>query len=228
MSCGRPLHGVEVAIVDPASCASLPEGRIGEIWTSGASTCRGYWNDPERSRDVFGAVRIDDPDRERRYLRTGDLGFLHEGELFVCGRIKDLIIMRGVNYYPQDIEAIAEAASSKLRPGCVAAFDAPAEDGERLIVAAEVKTSKDLPDPAEIARAIRARYYVEPDTILLVPHGAVPKTTSGKLSRSAARQAWLDGTLPVLTSYSGAREGPVSEEPAGLRRGFGISSSCTT
>jgi thioester reductase-like protein len=218
MSCGRPLQGVEVRIVDPDTRSTLGEHRIGEIWTSGASTCSGYWNRPELSREVFGALRADDPDG-RGHLRTGDLGFFHEGELYVCGRIKDIIIIRGVNYYPQDIEAIVERCSKGIRAGRTVAFDA-GEDGSGLVVLIEVKDRVDLPDAAEIARAIRTQYYIEPHTIAFVPHRAIPKTTSGKLSRNRAKQEWQAGALRVIATYHGERDREPAGEPTGLRQRF--------
>jgi thioester reductase-like protein len=212
VSCGRPLDGIDVRIVEPDSSAVLGDDRIGEIWVGGASRCQGYWKRPELSREVFGGGGTDT-------LRTGDLGFLHEGELYVCGRIKDLIIIRGVNYYPQDIETIVEAASPKIRTGCVVAFDA-GEEGESLVVLAEVKRGGDLPDPAEIARAIRKQYYVLPHTIAFVPHKAIPKTTSGKLSRGRARELWVNGEFTVLARYAGARGHEAQGEPSDLKARF--------
>ncbi len=219
MSCGKPLAGIDVRIVDAETRMTLGEDRIGEIWTSGKSTCGGYWNRPELNRVVFDAVRADDPAGRRGYLRTGDLGFFHGGELFVCGRIKDLIIIRGVNYYPQDIEIIVESCSKKIRTGCTVAFDA-GEDGDSLVVLTEVRNPKDLPDPAQIARAIRTQYYVEPHTIAFVPHKAIPKTTSGKLSRSRARQDWLNGELPIIASYVSARDQEPAGDATGVRQRF--------
>ncbi len=219
VSCGRPLAGVRVDIVDPESCAPLADEAIGEIWLAGQSRCEGYWRRTELSRQVFGGVLAGDSQDGHAYLRTGDLGFRHEGELYVCGRIKDLIIIRGVNYYPQDIETIAEASSPKLRTGCVVAFDA-GEDGCSLVVVAEVKSPRDLPDPVAIARAIRTQYYVEPETIAFVPHGAIPKTTSGKLSRSRARESWLDGTLSIIASHSSARGREAAGDMRGLKERF--------
>ena len=219
VSCGRPLHGIVVKIVDPESRGSLGEDRIGEVWLSGASRCQGYWGRPELSQEVFGCVVADDPNDAEGYLRTGDLGFLHEGELYICGRIKDLIIIRGVNYFPQDIETIVEASSPKIRTGCVVAFDA-GEDGDSLVVLAEVKRGKDLPDPVAIARAIRTQYYVEPHTIAFVPHKSIPKTTSGKLSRRRARESWLNGEFDVIARHLGARGLGVADDPSGLKDRF--------
>ena len=219
MSCGKPLEGVFVRIVDPDTRGALGENRIGEIWTSGPSTCSGYWNRPELNAEVFDARLASDREGRRGYLRTGDLGFFHEGELYVCGRIKDIIIIRGVNYYPQDIEAIVESASKKIRAGRTVAFDA-GEEGEGLVVLVEVKDPADLPDPVEIARAIRTQYYVEPHAIVFVPHRAIPKTTSGKLSRSRAKQSWQDGQLRVIACYRGERDREPGPEQNGIRQRF--------
>ncbi|HEX9636018.1 MAG TPA: thioester reductase domain-containing protein [Acidobacteriota bacterium] len=217
VSCGQPLDGVGVRIVDPQSRAALGEDQVGEIWISGASACAGYWKRPELSRQVFGATLSDsDPDRSR-YLRSGDLGFFHEGELFVCGRIKDLIIVRGLNYYPQDIESIAESASGKIRQGGVTAFQTESPDPS-LVVLAEVRAPKDLPDPAEIARAIRAQYYVEPDTVALVRPRALLKTSSGKSARSLTRERWRAGRMEVLASYVRNRAAAAQPGNSSLRR----------
>jgi thioester reductase-like protein len=219
VSCGRPLAGVDVAIVEPETRARLGNDRIGEIWIRGASRCDGYWERPELSARVFGGVIPADPGEGPTYLRSGDLGFLHEGELYVCGRIKDLIIIRGVNYYPQDIETIVESSSKKIRAGCVVAFDA-GEDGASLVVLAEVKNANDMPDPVAIARALRTQYYVEPQTIAFVPHNAIPKTTSGKLSRASARSDFMSGELPILASYVSVLGGSAAGELTGLKERF--------
>ena len=218
VSCGRPIRDVHVRVVDPDSGAPLRDDRIGEIWVAGASRSPGYFRRDAESAEVF-CGRVDGEDRaDQGHLRTGDLGFLHDGELFVCGRIKDLIIIRGVNYYPQDIETIVAAASPKIRAGCVVAFDAGEAGG--LVVLAEVKSGKDQPDPAAIARAIRTQYYVVPGTIAFLPHGAIPKTTSGKLARTRARAGWLAGDLPVIASYAGTCDLGAAEDLPGLKERF--------
>jgi thioester reductase-like protein len=218
VSCGKPLDGVHVRIVDPESRDAMGEHRIGEIWIAGKSTSEGYWNRPELSEEVFGGTLANEPER-RRYLRTGDLGFFHEGELYVCGRIKDLIIIRGVNYYPQDIESIVEATSPRIRTGGVAAFDVE-EDGEALVVLVEVRKPTDLPDAAAIARAIRTQYYVEPHTIAFVPPRGISRTTSGKLARSLTRRRWLDGEIEVLARHVSAREAEPAGDVSGIRERF--------
>ena len=215
VSCGRPLDGNQVRIVDPDSHTVLGENQIGEIWVDGESKCAGYWQRPEQSLEVFHATLNHGSDDERTYLRTGDLGFLHEGELYVCGRTKDLIIIRGVNYYPDDIEAIVKTSSSDIRQGCVAAFSVE-EEGDALVVVVEGR--RNLPDFKAIAGEIRKQYYIEPDRIVCTAPRSIPKTTSGKVSRSQCRQLWLDGELPVVASYEKAREVP--DSGSGLRDRF--------
>lgn len=219
VSCGMPLEGVKVRIVDPESGAALLEERIGEIWIAGPSRGRGYWNRLELSSAVFGGKVTNDAADNNTYLRTGDLGFYYEGEVFVCGRIKDLIIIHGVNYYPQDIEIIVESSSSKIRKGGVAAFDMD-EGGETLVVVAEVKRADKMPDPLEIARALRTQYYVEPQTLVFVPHGAIAKTTSGKIARRRTRERWLSGEMPVIVSHTFANRMEPSGELTGPRGRF--------
>ena len=218
VSCGAPLAGVDMRIVDPEAREAKHEGQIGEIWLAGASTCAGYWKRPELTEEVFGGRIAGDEDGPR-YLRTGDLGFLLEGELYVCGRIKDLIIIRGVNYYPQDIEKIVEGASPRIRTGGVAAFDVE-DEGEGLVVLAEVRTPKELPDPREIARALRTQYYVEPHTIAFVTPKTISKTTSGKIARAATRRRWLAGEIEALATYVSTKEQEPAGDVSGLRERF--------
>src|ERR1039458_790410 len=122
VSCGIPLQGLDVKIVDPEQHVALKAGHLGEIWIAGSAKCLGYWKNPELTLKQFHARLVDDSPYDDGYLRTGDMGFFHEGELFVCGRIKDMIILRGQNYYPQDIENVVERASGLIRANCVAAF----------------------------------------------------------------------------------------------------------
>jgi thioester reductase-like protein len=200
VSSGKPMAGHTVRIVDPQTAQDLGESRIGEIWVDGPSKAGGYWHRPELTAAMFGA-RIPGDD-EHAYLRTGDLGFLYEGELFVCGRIKDLIIVRGVNCYPSDIEAIVERSSAaQVRKGCVAAFSVEHEEQEVLVVVAEVRDERALPDASAVARAIRRHGHIDPHTIAFVPPRVIPKTTSGKIRRAHTRQLWLDGKLPVHASW---------------------------
>jgi thioester reductase-like protein len=214
VSCGKLVAGNVVRIVDPQTRQVLRENRIGEIWVDGPSKAGGYWRRPELTAETFGASIAGDDDRT--YLRTGDLGFLYEDELFVCGRTKDLIIVRGVNCYPSDIEAIAERSAAEIRNGCVAAFSVEHEEQEALVVVAEVRDEHASPDAKAVARAIRRQCHVDPHTIVFVPPHSIPKTTSGKIRRAHTRQHWLEEKLPVLASYAhqaheapGATAGPL-------------------
>jgi thioester reductase-like protein len=218
VSSGKPVAGNVVRIVDPQSRQALGEGRVGEIWLAGASKGGGYWHRPELTAEMFGA-RIAG-DEEHAYLRTGDLGFLYEGELFVCGRSKDLIIVRGVNCYPSDIEAVVERSAAQVRHGCVAAFSVEREDQEALVVVAEVRDERDLPDAKALARAIRRHGHIDPHTIVFVPPRSIPKTTSGKIRRAETRRLWLDDKLPVLATHTHhTHEGPdASAGPLGRFR----------
>jgi thioester reductase-like protein len=220
-SCGKPLDGIRVRIVDPKSGAVLGNQQIGEVWVAGKSTCQGYWNRPELTKEVFGNAVTNDPRDHNSYLRSGDVGFLDDDELFICGRIKDLIIIRGVNYYPQDIESIVESASPKIRRGGVAALDGN-EQREGLVVMAEVRKAKDLPDPNQISQAIHTQYNIRPNAIVFVAARSIARTTSGKIARSLTRQRWLGGKLRVIaTHYMGAEGGLIGPAHQGLRGRFG-------
>jgi 8-amino-7-oxononanoate synthase len=202
VGCGQALPGEEVLIVDPESCTELPPGQVGEVWVSSPSMGRGYWNKPEETRTTFQAHLADSG--AGPFLRTGDYGFLHEGELFVTGRLKDLIIIRGVNYYPQDIEASVEKASELLRPGGSAAFAADLEGRERLIVACEVERTrkKDWRDVIDaIRRAVSGAHDLPPDGVVLVRAGSMPKTSSGKIQRHACRDGFLVGSLSIVDQW---------------------------
>ena len=215
---GRELDGQDVLIVDPQSCEALPPGRVGEIWVSGPSVAQGYWNRGDASAATFGAMLAQSdqtsPDQAVTtwqpnpgpYLRTGDLGFFDNGELFVAGRLKDLIIIRGRNHYPQDIEHAVEEASTLVRAGSIAAFAVDVDGRERVAVVAEVERGKR--EPAEVAaafEAIRKRLATEHElaveAIVLVRPNSVPKTSSGKIQRHACKRQFLDGTLEVVDQH---------------------------
>lgn len=211
VSCGKPLDESSVRIVDPESRRALPEGRVGEIWVDGPSKGAGYWNRPELTAEAFGARIVGEG--RRTYLRTGDLGFLYEGELFVCGRSKDLIIVRGVNCYPSDVEAVVERSAAHVRNGCVAAFSVEHANAEALIVVAEVRDEHHLPDATALARAIRRHCHIDPHAIVFAPPRSIPKTTSGKIRRASTRQLWRDGRLPPLASWINPSTHRTSEGP---------------
>jgi len=188
VAAGRPVSQ-QVHIVHPQRHVALPEGRVGEIWVDGPNVADGYWQQPERSEETFGGRRGDVPGR---WLRTGDLGLIHDGLLYITGRIKDLIIIDGKNHYPQDIEATVSEAHPAIRREGVAAFPVHDESGvEGAAVVAEHRGG-DRADEAEIGRAVRRAVSAQHDVRLrglkLVPIGAVPRTSSGKIARGATKQ----------------------------------------
>ena len=212
VGCGTSKLGQEIVIVDPDSALLCADGQIGEIWLKGASVAKGYWNRAEESEQSFNAyIAPSDsmsyplaPSQNGPFLRTGDLGFLLDRELFVTGRIKDLIIIRGRNHYPQDIELTAQESHIALQPHCGAAFSVEIEGQERVVIVFELKRRYQKADVEEVATAIRAavaeEHELEVYAVVLLRPARMPKTTSGKVQRYACRKAFLEGTLPVLGS----------------------------
>jgi len=203
VGCGRALVGERIAIVDPESCTVLDPLRVGEIWVSGPNVAGGYWQNPEASRTTF-AAHIAGSDGST-WLRTGDLGFLDEtGELFVTGRIKELIIVRGINHYPQDIEYTVQASHRALRPNAGAAFAAAdPTGGERLIVVQEIERTHrhniDIDDlVGSIREAVVTEHEVNPAEIVLIAPGTLPKTTSGKIQRALTARLWRERQLKTV------------------------------
>ena len=211
VSCGTPLPGLTVKIVDAEKHVALEPGRIGEIWIAGGSKCPGFWNNPELTMKLFHARLVDDSPYDDGYLRTGDMGFLHDGELFVCGRIKDMIILRGQNYYPQDIEAVVEKASGLVRGNCVAAFQINEDSEPALAIVAEVKNPKALPDALKIAAAVRNYLNVEVALISFIAPRAIPRTSSGKIMRHKTKHMWLQGQFTVLSEFSREKDAEASD-----------------
>lgn len=216
VSCGAPAGDTVVKIVDE-SRREMPDGRVGEVWVSGPSKCSGYWGRPELSAQIFEACLEGDPDPVRRWLRTGDLGFVHQGELFVCGRAKDVIILRGANFYPQDIEAIVEEDPA-VRRGCVAAFSDDDQSHGAVIVVAELRNRSAKPDTRAINTAMMDRLGISVDLFLFIPKRTIPKTSSGKISRHRAHAQWRDGALKVIqrveaSGAGGARQGEAGVAP---------------
>jgi thioester reductase-like protein len=206
MSCGVPLEKDALRIVDPERNLALDEGEVGEIWVTGASKCRGYWANPSVTKSTFEARLAGEPPEAPSYLRTGDLGFLHSGEVYVCGRLKDMIIIRGQNIFPQDIEAAVEECSSSVRSGCVAAFSLDDASMPSIAVVAEVKAANTLPNGAMIVRRVGERLGIDIRQIAYVPPKAIPRTTSGKIMRFRARQMFLDRSFKVLGSFERSRD----------------------
>src|ERR1700723_3283056 len=210
VSCGTPLPGLTVKIVDPEKHIALEPGQIGEIWIAGGSKCPGFWNNPELTLKLFHARLVDDSPYDDGYMRTGDMGFFHDGELFVCGRIKDMIILRGQNYYPQDIEAVVEKASGLIRTNCVAAFQINEDSEPALAIVAEVKNPKALPDALQIAAAVRNYLNVEVALISFIAPRAIPRTSSGKIMRHKTKHMWLAGQFTVLSEFSREKDDGLS------------------
>jgi thioester reductase-like protein len=210
VSCGKVLAGMDVRIVEPELHNVLPDGRIGEIWIAGVGKCEGYWNNPELTLKQFRARLTDDTPYDDGFLRTGDMGFFHEGELFVCGRIKDMIILRGQNYYPQDIEGVVERSSPLIRAHCVAAFQIHEDSEPALAIVAEVKNPNQLPDARKIAQAVRNFLNVEVALISFIAPRAIPRTSSGKIMRHKAKQMWAAGEFNVLNEFSREKDAGVS------------------
>ncbi len=206
VACGTPPAGVEVAIVDPATCLPVPAGRIGEIWVAGPSVATGYWGQAATSAAVFAARRGDE--LAGRWLRTGDLGFVHGAELFVSGRRKELLILRGRNHYPQDLEATARRAHPALLAGQGAATAIDANDEgqarEGLLVVHEVERRPGTPGATgeEIAEAIRRaiadEHEVAVDAVVLLRLGTLPRTSSGKVQRHLCSQFLTGESREVL------------------------------
>ncbi len=201
---GVPVSDQVVVVADPESCTLLEDGRIGEVWVSGNSVAQGYWKKDELSLSTFKGNLEGSQDS---YLRTGDLGFFYQGELFITGRRKDLIIVRGQNHYPQDLEATAQASHPSLRIGCGAAFSV--EDsalGEQLVIVQEVERSAlRCLDSSSLISAIReavvSTHNLLPSAIVLLKTGSIPKTSSGKIQRYACRQKYLENALNVVGAW---------------------------
>lgn len=217
VSCGQSLKDQQLAIANPETLASCPPGEVGEIWVSGASIAQGYWRQPEITTATFGAYLQDTG--EGPYLRTGDLGFIDQGELFFTGRLKDMIVIKGRNHYPQDLEKTVEETSAWIRPSCVASFSVDLEGEEKLVILAEVErkywssnltkaksnsktTSEEIMTVKELTQAIRREVAKNHDlqvyTTLLLKPGSLPKTSSGKIQRHMCRADFLDHLIEGL------------------------------
>ena len=204
VGCGRAWLDTNIVIVDPESLTRSAPNQVGEIWVSGSSVAQGYWNRPEQTAETFQA-QLPNTDAGL-FLRTGDLGFLQNGELFVTGRLKDLIIIRGRNHYPQDIELTVERCHPVLRPTCGAAFSIEVDGEEQLVLAQEIdrqylrKLNVDEVVKA-IRRAVIEHHELEVHTILLLKTGKIPKTSSGKIQRRACKANFLADSLDIVGSW---------------------------
>jgi 8-amino-7-oxononanoate synthase len=217
---GGNLLDQQIVIADPDTFANLGQSRVGEIWVSGPSVAQGYWKRDELNQQIFQA-RLDDG--HGPFLRTGDLGFLLDGELFVTGRLKDLIIIRGVNHYPQDIEDTVQSAHPDVVPGGGAAIIVGNEGDEQLVIVQETVRRRDL-DFAGITSAIRKKVAIIHDipvsAVVLIKVSSIPKTSSGKIQRHACRDGYLAGTLAAVATWT-AESGDVTVAPSLRRRESG-------
>jgi len=204
VGCGKVSLDQKVIIVDPESLTQCPPEQIGEIWFSSPSVAQGYWNQPEQTQQTFQAFTADT--KEGPFLRTGDLGFLQGSELFITGRLKDLIIIRGTNHYPQDIELTVEQSHPAFRSSCGAAFAVEIDGVERLVVAQEVeRTYLRQLDVDEVVGTIRKAVSEQHDlqvyAVLLLKPASIPKTSSGKIQRHACRTGFLNNNLNVIEQW---------------------------
>jgi len=230
VGCGQPVPGSQVVIVDPATLRPQPAGHVGEIWIRSPSVGLGYWNRPEENARLFRArlqtgttgSPIAGNGNGRRfhegsdYLRTGDLGFVFQGQLFVTGRLKELIILGGRNFYPSDIERVVHQADLALKLDGGAAFSVDVDGEERLVIVQEVLRPKRC-DPQALFRKIRKElieeFEIVPHAIALIPAGSLPKTSSGKTRRRACRESFLQGELDAVAVWRAEPAPGAASEP---------------
>jgi len=200
VGCGYPMVGTKVVIVNPDTNTVCEQGKVGEIWCSGPSIAKGYWNNPKETAQTFGARLTTG---EGPFMRTGDLGFIENGQLFISGRIKDLIIIRGRNHYPHDIEATVENCHEALNLASGAAFSIDIDSEERLVIVQEVKRThmRNLDEDSvfeSIRQAIAEEHQLQVYAMVLTRTGSIPKTSSGKIQRFECRKNYLDDSLIVI------------------------------
>ena len=201
VGCGQIPEGLRVVIVSPETRELVPDGQVGEIWVKGESVARGYWNNAQASEDVFRARLA--ATGEGPFLRTGDLGFLLDGELYISSRLKDLLIIRGRNHYPQDIEQTVESSHASFRAGCCAAFTTEIDGEERLIVLQEVNPQRYAAAEAtsivrSVTQQVAGEHGIHLYELTLVEPRTLPKTSSGKIRRSSCRALWEKDHLKVV------------------------------
>jgi acyl transferase domain-containing protein/acyl-CoA synthetase (AMP-forming)/AMP-acid ligase II len=204
VGCGSATDGMTIAVVDPSTLTRCGEDKVGEIWLQGESVSQGYWKRPEETQQTFQAYLSDTG--EGPFLRTGDLGFIKQDQIFITGRLKDLIIVRGRNHYPQDIEQTVEQSHSALRAGCGAAFSVEAHGEEQMVVVQEIERrgrhNLDVDEVIQhIRRALVEQHEVTPYAIVLVRTGTIARTTSGKVQRRTNRAAFLNKTLTAISEW---------------------------
>jgi acyl-CoA synthetase (AMP-forming)/AMP-acid ligase II len=204
VSSGKPLADLQVAIADPKTRARRNADEVGEVWVKGGNIAEGYWNRPDDTKHTFGAHILGTHDGP--YLRTGDLGFLHNGHLYITGRLKDLLIVRGRNYYPQDIEMTVEKTHPVLRSGGNAAFSILENDVEQLVVVQETQRREmDGVDWNEVIKDIRANiareHGIRAHAVVLIRRATIAKTSSGKIQRSEMKRRFLENELEIVAEW---------------------------
>jgi 8-amino-7-oxononanoate synthase len=217
VSSGFPIQGVQVAVVDPQTHVECPDGTIGEVWVSGPTIGLGYWQNPAHSKSAFGA-RLVSPSDSRpsgaQYLRTSDLGFYADGELYITGRLDDLIIVRGVNHHPQDIESTARSSHPLLDSGTGAAFSIEDPTGPKVVLIHEVArlSTEDLTPVLDAVRAgVLDAHGLALSALLLVRMGTVPRTTSGKVQRKACKAAFVAQEIKPVASFALPEDQPSTQ-----------------
>ena len=214
VGCGQTMPDQQIVIADPSRLTLMPAGQVGEVWVSGPSVAQGYWQRTDETEQTFRAYRPDTG--EGPFLRTGDLGFTHDGELFVAGRLKDLVIVHGLNHYPQDIEATAAKSHPGVRGGWGAAFTIEEGPEQKLVIILELERHQRA-EAAQvigaICRDVAREHDLVVDSIVLVRAGSIPKTSSGKVQRHVCRDAFLDRSLEGVAEWHRAgSDGPVAAE----------------
>ncbi|MEE9147972.1 MAG: AMP-binding protein, partial [Candidatus Tectomicrobia bacterium] len=223
VGCGKSLKDQTIIIVDPDTRIQCPANEVGEIWIAGRSVAQGYWNQPQATQDTFQAHLADT--NAGPFLRTGDLGFLHQDELFISGRLQDTIVIRARNHYPQDLEATVEQSHPCLRLGCGAAIAVEMGGEERLVIIQEIERhvqaqlsrqvappqgqeEGEVPQPFDvdtiignICQAVAEKHDVQVSAVVLLRPGGIPKTSSGKIQRHACRAGFVDQTLDVMAQW---------------------------
>jgi acyl-CoA synthetase (AMP-forming)/AMP-acid ligase II/acyl carrier protein len=202
VSCGPIAVGTEVQIVDPATRLPRSPGYVGEIWARGPSVAAGYWQNPQATAAAFVGQLAGASSNDQPFVRTGDLGFLRDGELFVTGRLKELIIIRGANHAPHEIERTVEESHAAVQPQGVAAFSVDSPEGETLALAIELQRGQRNANPADVVAAVRSAvaevHGLEAHQVVLLKPGGLPRTPSGKVQRNACRTGLADGTLEPI------------------------------
>ena len=202
VGCGYAWSEQKIKIVNPQSLTLSPANEVGEIWVQGQSVAQGYWNQKELTQKIFQAKLSD----SQSFLRTGDLGFIYDDQLFITGRLKDVIIIRGKNYYPQDLEQTVGSSHQALRSGYGAVFTVTVEGEEKLVVTYEVKRDHLRQLNVEevnscIVKAVAQEYELQVYAIVLLKTGSIPKTSSGKIQRHACQKGFLEGSLKVVSDW---------------------------